>query len=197
LGAEPARAPEDTMGQSIIDLLRRDHTHMEQLIERYGTQGPGERRDTFRELVDLVVPHAFAEEAVLFPTARRVAPAQAEAITSHIETEHQGVNDVLKRMERRAPGDPAFERDALQLFALLRAGARDEEDQLMPVLAERMDATRLEQVGSAWALAKKAAPNRVHPRLPRRPPLNVLASLPLFFVDRLRGVFARLRHAPQ
>jgi hemerythrin superfamily protein len=185
------------MGQSIVDLLRRDHTYMEQLLERYGTQSLQERRDTFRELVDLVVPHAFAEETVLFPAARRADPSQGEAITSHIESEHQGVNDLLKQMERQEPGDPSFERRVPELFALLRAGARDEEDRLLPMLAERLDAERLSQLGRTWALAKRAAPNRAHPALPRRPPINVLASIPLYFVDRLRGLFARLRHAPQ
>jgi hemerythrin superfamily protein len=185
------------MGQSIDSLLRRDHTYMNQLLERYGAEGPRERRDTFRELVDLVVPHAFAEETVLFPAARKAAPAQGEALTAHIETEHQGVNDLFKQMEKSAPGDPEFERRIPELFALLREGARDEEDRLLPMLAERLDEARLEHLGRTWALAKKAAPNRAHPALPRRPPVNVLASIPLFFMDRLRGLFARLRHAPQ
>jgi hemerythrin superfamily protein len=185
------------MGQSIAELLRRDHTYMEQLLLRYDAQGPQERRDTFRELVDLVVPHAFAEETVLFPAARRADRSQGEALTAHIETEHQGVNDLLKQMERLAPGNPDFEQRVPELFALLRAGARDEEDRLLPMLAERLDETRLEHLGRSWALAKKAAPNRAHPALPRRPPVNVLASIPLYFVDRLRGLFARMRHAPQ
>ncbi len=185
------------MGQSIVDLLKRDHTYMEQLLQRYDAQEPRERRDTFRELVDLVVPHAFAEETVLFPAARRVAAEQGEAITAHIESEHQGVNDLLKQMERLAPGDPGFEQRVPKLFALLREGARDEEDRLLPVLAARLDTDKLAHLGRTWALAKKAAPNRAHPALPRRPPVNLLASIPLFFVDRLRGLFARLRHAPQ
>ncbi len=182
------------MRPTIIDLQRQDHLHLDALLNRYGHESPAQRRDTFREIVNLVTTHAFAEEEVLFPAARRVL-ASGEPLTAEIESEHQRINELLKEMESMQPGEPRFERRTEELFPLLRLDVRNEEDRLLSALGDRLDTAELERLGRAWAFAKRAAPNRAHPGIPRRPPGNVLAGIPLFFVDRVRELFARLRHA--
>lgn len=170
---------------------------MDRLIDRYALESFSERRATFRQLVNLVVPHAFAEELVLFPLARQALNRRGEAITSDIERKHQGVNELLKSMEQWSPGDPDFEVRASELFALLRSDAREEEIWLLPALAHRLGPASLRRLGSAWVTARRAAPVRAHPRLSRRPPLNLIGGLPLLMVDRVRAVSAHLRNAAQ
>jgi len=184
------------MATNIIDLQKLDHVHLDRLFKRYGDEPNDARRATFRELVDLVTTHAFAEEEVLFPAARR-ALASGEQLTAEIESQHQRINELLTEMEGMEPGDEGFDRRVDELFPLLRADVRNEEDRLLPAMAERLDPAELERIGAAWAVAKKAAPNRSHPRVPRRPPGNVLAGIPLYVIDHVRSAIARLRNTSQ
>lgn len=50
-------------------------------------------------LCRLVFPHAFAEEAVLFPAARKVLDP-GEEVSREIEQEHQEINEVYAAVER-------------------------------------------------------------------------------------------------
>ena len=184
------------MAHSVIDLQKQDHAELDRLLTRYPAESSSARTETFGAIVDLVTTHAFAEEEVLFPAARR-ALRSGEDLTSLIESEHQRINELLKEMEPLRPGEAAFESRVEELFPLLRDDVRNEEDRLLVALEGKLGTAELEQLGGAWAVAKKAAPNRAHPGIPRRPPGNVLAGLPLYFIDRVRDVIARLRHAPQ
>lgn len=180
---------------TIIDLQRRDHAYMNQLFERY--EDPAENQDAvFRELVALVTTHAFAEEEVLFPLSRRML-STGEAVSADIESKHQRINELLKEMEPMATGEPSFEQRVPELFGLLEADAREEEDILLPQLNQQLGRRRLQAVGVAWTVAKRLAPNRAHPNIPRRPPGNVLAGIPLLIIDRLRGLVARRRDRSQ
>jgi len=185
------------VSESIVVLQRRDHSHMQQLFTRYAVETPVERRATFRELVDLVTTHAFAEEEVLFPAARRELGEVGEQITSEIEQQHQRANELLKELESYEPGAAEFESRVRELFPLLESDARNEEDRLLAALERELGPRELEHLGLVWDLARRAAPNRSHPGIPRRPPGNVLAGIPLFFVDRMRGLYAKLRNHAQ
>jgi hypothetical protein len=47
-----------------------------------------------RAVARIVFTHAFAEEAVLFPAARRALP-EGDPLTLQIETDHQQVNELM------------------------------------------------------------------------------------------------------
>lgn len=187
---------DSTTERSIVDLQLRDHAQMNELIRRYVASTSAGRSAIFREFVDLVTRHAFAEEEVLFPAARRIL-VNGEPLTREIEAYHQRANDLLKEMERFAPGDARFEYCAQELFLRLKSDAHIEEERLLPPLQRAVHVDELVRIGGAWQLAKAAAPNRSHPNVPRRPPWNAVAGVPLFVVDHVRSFFARLRGAPQ
>ncbi|WNG14890.1 hemerythrin domain-containing protein [Cystobacter fuscus] len=184
------------MSDTIIELQKRDHMLLDELLQRYERATPIGRRDTYREILNLVTTHAFAEETVLFPFSRRVL-ASAEAITSELESQHQRINELMKELEAFEPGEAGFEVRARELFPLLHADVRNEEDRLLVALEQRLGQEELTRLGTTWAIAKRGAPKRAHPGIPRRPPGNLLAGIPLFFVDRMRELLARWRRAPQ
>ena len=185
------------MNETIIERQRDDHSHMDQQIEEYRQSSLERRTALFRDLVTLVTTHAFAEESVLFPAARSALGDRGDALTTAIEGEHQEVNDLLSEMDGLRPGDPAFDASAERLFSILRHDARQEEDVLLASMAEVLDTSQLAAIGADWAAVKHVAPNRAHPAVPRRPPGNLLAALPLTLLDQGRSLRARLRHSPQ
>jgi hypothetical protein len=168
----------------ITTLQRHDHARMEKLLRSYERASAHARPLVYGEIIDLVTKHAFAEEAALFPAARRYL-READPLTGDIEQKHQQVNDLIVEMEHSQPGEAAFEERAARVFALLRADAREEEDQLLVALSRVASEHELRELGSAWLAARKIAPNRAHPRISRRPPWNWLAAMPLAIIDRV------------
>ena len=172
---------------SVLVRQRRDHARLDRLLhELEDSSGAAQKRVLIR-ICRLVFPHAFAEEALLWPVIRRVLP-DGEALTLQVEKEHQEVNELVTRLG----GDdlsPSEQRDLLDRLAdILREDVRDEEDALLPGLQEKLSVRQLRRLGIAWEAMRRAAPTRPHPVVSRRPPGNVLAALPLTALDNLRDL---------
>src|SRR4051794_41295260 len=79
---------------SILARQRADHARLDRLMARArATEGADPRAHAvaLRAVARLVFTHAFAEEAVLFPAARRALP-EGDPLTLEIETDHQEVD---------------------------------------------------------------------------------------------------------
>lgn len=178
---------------SVLSRQRRDHAELERLMELYtSADAPApDRQAVLRDVFQLTFSHAFAEETVLWPALRRLAP-DGEELTSHVEQEHQQINGLATEIQSTDPDDPRHDQLVMEAFALIRQDIRDEEDVLLPRLQEAVsnDATRLRRLGTAWEVVRRTAPTRPHPAVSRRPPGNALAGVPLSATDRLRDVLS-------
>ncbi len=180
---------------SILTRQKRDHVRLDRLLEQL-QEARGEAQDAVMTRVcRLVFPHAFAEEAVLWPELRRRLPG-GDALTLQVEREHQEVNELVTSLEDR--GSPGGRAERIgRLVAVLREDVRDEEDVLLPRLQAAVDPRRLRQLGVMWEAVRRIAPTRPHPGVSRRPPGNALAALPLSVLDRSRDAMdAAARRAP-
>jgi hypothetical protein len=171
---------------SILTRQKRDHERLDRLLHRLDRSAPGvEEQATLLAIARLVFPHAFAEESVLWPEARRVLPDR-EALTLQVEQEHQEVNELWASLEDLPTGS-AERADVLhRLATVLREDVRDEEDELLPRLQDAVGVRRLQVLGVVWEAVRRTAPTRPHPVVSRRPPGNALAALPLTVLDRSR-----------
>lgn len=173
---------------SILTRQKRDHERLDRLLHRLGRCAPGvEEQGVLHEIARLVFPHAFAEESVLWPEARRVL-ADGEQLTLEVEREHQEVNELWTSLEGLPSGSPERTRVLARLTTVLREDVRDEEDELLPRLQDAVGVRRLRALGVAWEVVRRTAPTRPHPVVSRRPPGNALAALPLTVLDRGRDV---------
>jgi hypothetical protein len=181
---------------SVLVRQRRDHARLSELAARVRMTSGQEQDELLTQLCRLVFPHAFAEEAVLWPALRRVRP-DVEERTLEVEQEHQEINEVWSAVERSHHSDPGREELLERALALLDQDVRDEEDELLPHLREALDDRQLQRLGLTWELVRRTAPTRAHPVVSRRPPGNVLSALPLAAVDRSRDGLDRVaRSAP-
>jgi hemerythrin superfamily protein len=138
-----------------------------------------------RAVARLVFAHAFAEEAVLFPAARRALP-EGDPLTLHIETDHQQINELMARLDRSSATDPDHHALLERTFAVLDDDVRTEEDKLLPRLQELLGPRRLRALGLLWELVRRVSPTRPHPvvsratgsmrRPTRRPAENTVRS---------------------
>ena len=172
---------------SVLARQKRDHIALDGLLHRLA-EAPAEWQDAvLLDIYRLVFPHAFAEEAVLWPVMRRVLP-DGHALTLEVEREHQQINELVTELEALDPGAPEHADVLARVVALLREDVRDEEDALLPRLQDRLSASQLRLLGAAWEFVRAIAPTRAHPIVSRRPPGNVLSALPLALLDRARDL---------
>lgn len=180
---------------SILVRQKRDHVALDGLLHELGRTTGDEQGDVLNRINRLVFPHAFAEEAVLWPTLRRLLP-DGEELTRQGEQEHQEVNELVVRLE--GTDDPAARQPLLdRLVEVLREDVRDEEDILLPRLQDRLDARSLSRLGLAWEAVRRTAPTRPHPVVARRPPGNTLSAVPLSVIDRTRDRVDRAARAAE
>ncbi len=170
---------------SVLSLQKRDHVRLGDLLRRLADTPPVDQNIVLLDIYRLVFPHAFAEEAVLWPTIRRVLPDWQE-LTLQVEREHQQNNELVTQLEKIDPLSPERQKMLAQLVHLFREDVGDEENALLPRL--QLATSRAEQwlLGIAWEAVRLIAPTRAHPIVSRRPPGNVLSALPLSLIDRLR-----------
>jgi len=133
----------------------------------------------------LVFTHAFAEESVLFPAARRVLPG-GDPLTLHIETAHQQVDELVTRLDASSADAPDHAALLERTFAVLDEDVRSEEDELLPRLQQLLSPRQLRALGRWWELVRRISPTRPHPLVSRRPPGQALSALPLTVLDRGR-----------
>ncbi len=178
---------------SVLSRQKRDHIKLDELLHRLGDARVSEQDAILLKIYRLVFPHAFAEEAVLWPVIRRVLPDDGE-LTLRVELEHQEINEVVTRLESLAPGSGEREQVLDRLVELLREDVRDEEDLLLPRLQSHLTEAQLRRLGIAWEAVRRTAPTRPHPLVSRRPPGNMLAALPLTLLDGCRDGVDALLH---
>lgn len=183
---------------SVLVRQRRDHIELDRLLGEIGRSDRVEQQEELLSSVcRLVFPHAFAEEAVLWPLIRRRLPAGAH-LTLEIEREHQEINELFTQLETMAADEERRDELMNRIFDLLRQDVRDEEDRLLPMLREAMTDAELVRAGRVWGAVRRVAPTRPHPFVARRPPGNAAAAVPLTIIDRSRDRIDRLaRHAPE
>jgi hemerythrin superfamily protein len=178
---------------SILARQCADHERLDRLINRARAtrqEGGAEHAKTLRALARLVFTHAFAEEAVLFPAARRVLP-EGDPLTLHIECAHQEVDELVSRLDRSTERDPGHAALLERTFTVLDEDVRSEEDELLPRLQELLSRRQLRLLGLQWELVRRVSPTRAHPTVSRRPPGQTLSALPLTVLDRSRDQLQR------
>jgi len=179
---------------SILTRQKRDHIELDRLLRAVDTAGGQRRQELLTQVCRLVFPHAFAEESVLWPVARRVL-SDGEQLTVAIEREHQEINELFTALEKSNPDSAEHRALWTRIAALLREDVRDEEDVLLPRLRAALSDRQLVALGATWEVVRRTAPTRPHPVVSRRPPGNVVAALPLTVIDRLRAASTARRAA--
>jgi hypothetical protein len=170
---------------SVLSRQKRDHVELDRLLNRLPELGAEAQGALLLQIYRLVFPHAFAEEAVLWPVIRRVLPDGHE-LTLQVELEHQEINELVTRLEGLDAASAERQQVLDRVVELLRADVRDEEDKLLPRLRAKLTPMQLLMLGIAWEVVRGVAPTRPHPIVARRPPGNVLSALPLSLLDRGR-----------
>ena len=92
----------------VVELILADHREFEELIRDLRNRGE-DRPAKLADLADLLVAHAEAEEAVVYPQLQREAPDEAEDITHGAEEHADGHVALLALLRASEEDNDTFE----------------------------------------------------------------------------------------
>jgi len=143
-----------------ITLLKDDHKTVEKLFKELEKAG-GRAFKTKRKLADQVIEelttHAYIEETVFYPAARKAVPDTAGHVLESIE-EHHVVVWMLSELAGMDPADERFTAKVTVLIENVRHHVKEEEQDFFPEVRKAMDRKALQQLGEEMAAAKSQAP---------------------------------------
>ncbi len=161
---------------------------METLFKKFEHTGAGAHK-TRRKLVDRIIDelsvHAFIEEQVIYPTAKRTIAEAEDDVLEALE-EHHLVKWQLQELIDLSPNDERFTAKVSVLTEHVRHHVKEEERELFPLLRSGFGPTRLLELGTELEQAKRVAPHRPHPRIPAHPAELVLPKAVTSVLDRAK-----------
>ncbi|MDG4807458.1 hemerythrin domain-containing protein [Micromonospora sp. WMMD1120] len=187
-----------TDDRDVVDLLISDHRTVEALLVELETrQGAAEHR---RHLADVVIAelvrHAVAEEAYVYPIARKVLPDGNEIADSEI-AEHADVERAMKEWESTDPSGARFDELLSYLAGVVRDHVREEENELFPRLRAATAREELVDAVAKVTAIKQLGPTRPHPAGPEHPTAHRLLAPGIGLVDRLRDALTGRPTSPE
>ena len=176
--------------------LRRDHTEIRRLFEKFERTSPGahkRRRDLVDGMIEALSVHAGVEETVFYPQVRELVPALDDEVLEGLE-EHHVAKWTLRELEKVDPEDERFEAKVTVLMESVRHHMREEEEELFTRIRADLPPQELEDIGDAIREMRPMAPTRPHPAMPDTPPANLVTSLVAAPMDIvLRGTATMVR----
>jgi len=170
----------------VTTILTEDHQAMLDLIDviKQATDATT-RRDTADTVIAEVMRHSVAEEMFVYPAMEKHLPQGKEEV-EHDKQEHEGLVDVMKRLEDVDAEDHGFMELVHELESQLRHHVSDEEDEQFPKLREYISVDERQEMGQKVEQAKRVAPTRPHPNAPQSELFHKTIGPGVGMVDRLR-----------
>jgi hemerythrin-like domain-containing protein len=144
-----------------IVLLKEDHKTVERLFKKF-EQADDEAFATKRELVDSIIreltTHAYIEETIFYPEARKAVPETEDHVLESIE-EHHVVVWMLSELAKLEPDAENFDAKVTVLIENVRHHVEEEEQDWFPEVRKAMGRKQLQELGARMADAKPDAPS--------------------------------------
>jgi hemerythrin-like domain-containing protein len=143
-----------------ITLLKDDHKAVEKLFREFEKAGVGAvkaRRKLVDQMIEELTTHAYIEETVFYPAARKGAPDTTDHVLESVE-EHHVVVWMLSELKGMDPADERFTAKVTVLIENVRHHVEEEEQAWFPLVRKAMGRKLLQQIGEELADAKSRAP---------------------------------------
>lgn len=131
-----------------IELLERQHEEIERLFDEYARLGLGaraHRRRLFARIADELAAHTQIEEAYFYPAANS---AQTEELLLESAEEHLAIKRIVTDLLDLPVTDETFDPKMKVLHDLVQHHVGEEEQKLLPKVAQTLEADALEDIGA-------------------------------------------------
>ena len=121
----------------VINLLKADHKKVKDLFDRFeGVQDKPNIDEKKKEIVSQICQeltlHALAEEAIVYPAARKVI--KDEDLMDEADVEHAGAKELIAQLQTMNPGDSHYNAKVTVLREYIEHHVKEEEGEMFPKL---------------------------------------------------------------
>ncbi|MFJ7339644.1 hemerythrin domain-containing protein [Streptomyces sp. NPDC101110] len=135
--------------KDVVELILQDHRRMEDLFRRMRSV-EDDRAGALREFADLLIAHAQAEEAEVYPALKRYKNIDDEEV-EHGEHEHDEGNEaLLGLLEVEEVGSEEWDSKLEELVEAVNHHADEEERTILNGARENVAMERREELGLAF-----------------------------------------------
>lgn len=135
--------------RDVVELILQDHRKMEDLF-RLMRSVEADRAAALREFSDLLIAHALAEEAKVYPALKRYKKIEDEEV-EHGEEEHEeGNKALLELLEVDEVGSEEWDEKLEELVEAVTHHADEEERTILNGARENVAMERREELGDAF-----------------------------------------------
>ncbi|MGW2211087.1 hemerythrin domain-containing protein [Streptomyces sp. NPDC001781] len=135
--------------QDVVELILQDHRRMEDLFRQMRSV-EADRAAALQEFAHLLVAHALAEEAEVYPALKRYRNIDDEEV-EHGEHEHDEGNEALLHLlEVREVGSEEWDSRLEELVEAITHHTDEEERTILNGARENVAMSRREELGAAF-----------------------------------------------
>jgi hemerythrin superfamily protein len=185
-------ATKDEQSRDAVDFLQEQHDQVRSLFAAIDGSSGDERREAFEAVVRLLAVHETAEEEVVYPALRVVAP-DGKAIADARKAEESEAKKMLAELESLGTDADDFESRFAELRDAVLEHAELEETEVFPALREHQSGKSLQGMVVALTAAQAVAPTHPHRLAPESATGNLIVGPFVAIADRARDAVRAVR----
>ncbi|MGW7069064.1 hemerythrin domain-containing protein [Streptomyces sp. NPDC054855] len=133
----------------VVELILDDHRRMEELF-RAMRSVEAERAEALKKFADLLIAHALAEEAEVYPALRRYRDIDNEEVEHGVEEHEEGNEALLALLEVDDVGSDDWDEKLEKLVEAVTHHTDEEERTILNGARENVAMERREELGTAF-----------------------------------------------
>lgn len=141
--------PDKTTATDVVELILEDHRRMEDLF-RDMRSVEAERAAALKEFADLLIAHALAEEAEVYPALRRYRDIDNHEVEHGVEEHEEGNEALLALLEVNEVGSDDWDEKLEKLVEAVTHHTDEEERTILNGARENVAMERREELGTAF-----------------------------------------------
>ena len=139
----------------VVALIEKDHRDLEEVFVSLEA-ADSDPAPLLEQVAQMLIPHSKAEEQVVYPAIKQIAPDEAEDVDDSL-AEHQHVEELLKKALSQGTDAPGNDGLVAAIIGEVRHHVEEEEQDILPRFTRHASAAQLDEIGSKFLAAKKDA----------------------------------------
>ena len=138
------------MADDVVDVIKAQHREVDRLLEEAMSEG-GDTAALLRQVGEMLTAHSQAEESFVYPAIAERAPAEEGEQVHDSLAEHHHIDQLLQELLAASPDEPGFDGKLAALVGEVRHHVEEEEQDLLPALAEQTSDEDRAAMGARFA----------------------------------------------
>ncbi|MFI1993909.1 hemerythrin domain-containing protein [Actinoplanes sp. NPDC020271] len=139
----------------IVEIIKEQHKQVDDLLSQAEEDG-SDTAALLQEVARMLLPHSEAEEDFVYPAIRDKAEETGDEVRDGVE-EHRQIEEMLKNLLDGSPDDPGYDGTLAAIIGELRHHVQEEEEDLLPILADRLTDEERAEMGQRFVEATTGA----------------------------------------